>query len=248
MYIAFDTMANQGNSSDDSRKLKFSRPAEFLLQIDGMNNSRIVVDAYYDAFYYIYGEKYKLVDIKPSYRQKDQGLFNSMQLCISNPLFLPKDRKKSPFQSYETGVLRHGNANPQHKEYNSLTDFAVQNGSVEIRIPWQLLNIMDPSKRMAMADFYSRKGIKMESNVPKRETFMDFDKDDGIKGQIIDGVYVGAGVKKYGQTSELTIGMDYYTWQTWQMPTYHERLKKSYYVLQKTFKQLEDQKAKEQVK
>ena len=248
LYIAFDTMANQGNSGDESRNMKFSRPAEFLLQIDGVNNSRIMVDAYYDAFYYIYGEKYKLVDAKSSYRKKDQGLFNTMQLCISNPLFLPKDRRNSPFQSYETGVLRPGNANPQHKDYNSLTDFAVKNGNLEIRIPWLLLNIMDPSKKIAMADLYSRKGIKMESNVPKRETFMDFDQDDGIKGQIVDGIYVGAGIKKYGETNELTIGMGYYTWQPWQMPTYHERLKKSYYVLQKTFKELADHKDKEQIK
>ena len=248
LYIAFDTMANQGNSGDVSRKLKFSRPAEFLLQIDGLNNSRIVVDAYYDAFHYIYGEKNKFIDSKPSYRKKDQGLFNTMQLCISNPLFLPQDRKDFPFLSYETGVLRHGNANPQHKDYHSLTDFAVKNGNVEIRIPWQLLNIMDPSKKIAMADLYSRKGIKMESNFVKRETFMDFEQDDGIKGQRIDGVYVGAGIMKSGQTNDLTIGMDYYTWQPWQMPTYHERLKKSYYVLQKAFKELDDHKAKEQAK
>ncbi|MGK0699303.1 hypothetical protein ACR3I8_06960 [Priestia flexa] len=28
----------------------------------------------------------------------------------------------------------------------------------------------------------------------------------------------------------------HYTWETWQEPTYHERLKSSYYILQDTFK------------
>lgn len=240
LYIPVDSLSEQGNSRDMVRQLKFSRPAEFLLQIQGKENSRILVDAYYDSFYYTYAEKGGELDKKTSYRKKDQGVFNPINLCISKEIFLPQDRKYIPFRSYETGRLQFGDANPAHKDYNSLTDFAYKEGNLEIRIPWQLLNIMDPSTRTAMADFYSRKGKTVELNFPLDDTFMNFRGTDSIKAQVIDGIYIGAAVVKEGQAYDIPIGMGYYTWKTWIMPTYHERLKKSYYLLQETFKDIEE--------
>ena len=35
--------------------------------------------------------------------------------------------------------------------------------------------------------------------------------------------------------------MGYYTWKPWTLPTYHERLKKSYFILQKSFQELTEQ-------
>lgn len=240
LYIPIDSLPEQGNSHDTMRKLNFTRPAEFLLQIDGEKNSKILVDAYYDSFYYTYAEKRKLLDRKLTYRKKDNGIFNPMSLCISNPIFLPQDRKYLPFRSYETGILEYGDANPAHETYNSLTDFSSKNGNLEIRIPWQLLNIMDPSTKTAMADFYSNKGKKVESNFVREESFMNFDRNDRIKAQTIEGMHIGAQVVKLGQTNSVPIGMGYYTWKSWTLPTFHERLKKSYYILQKTFKDMED--------
>ena len=240
LYITIDLLAEQGNSHDTMQKLKFTRPAEFLLQIQGEKNSKILVDAYYDSFYYTYAEKSKSLDKKPSYRKKDSGTFNSMNLCTSNAIYLPQDNKYIPFKSDETGILQYGDANPAHEKFNSLTDFSFKNGNLEIRIPWQLLNIMDPSTKTAMADFYSNKGKKVESNFPKDESFMNFDRNDGIKSQIIEGMYIGAAVVKQGQLCDEPIGMGYYTWKPWILPTFHERLKKSYYILQKTFKELEE--------
>ncbi len=240
LYIPIDSLAGQGNSRDTVRQLNFSHPAEFLVQINGEKNSKIVVDAYYDAFYYNYAEKGKKMDKNPTYRKKDNGIFNPMNLCISNELFLPQDVKYIPFDSYETGILQYGDANPVHEAYNSLTDFSFKNGNIEIRIPWQLLNIMDPSTKTAMADFYSRKGIKVESNFKKDESFMNFERNDGIKAQVIDGFYIGSAVVKQGQRYNTPIGMGYYTWKSWILPTYHERLKQSYYILQNTFKEIEE--------
>lgn len=240
LYIPIDSLPEQGNTHDTMRQLKFARPAEFLVQINGEKNSKIVVDAYYDAFYYTYAEKTKVLDKKPSYRKKDHGTFNPINLCISNQIYLPQDRKYIPFRSYETGILQYGDSNPAHEAYNSLTDFSFNNGNIEIRIPWQLLNIMDPSTKTAIADFHRNKGTKVESNFMKIESFMNFERNDGIKSQKIDGMYIGAEVIKHGETNSVPLGMGYYTWKPWVLPTFHERLKKSYYILQKTFKDMEE--------
>ncbi|HWR38502.1 MAG TPA: hypothetical protein VN611_03300, partial [Patescibacteria group bacterium] len=195
---------------------------------------------YYDAFYYIYAEKNQDLDKRTSYKKRDSGRFNPMQLCISRRIFLPQDRNSIPFRSYETGLLQYGDANPDHEQYNSLTDFAFKNGNLEIRIPWQLLNIMDPSTKTAMADFYRNRGKRVEANFPLEETFMNFERDDGIKAQGIDGIHVGVAAVKQGEAHDALIGMGYYTWPTWTLPTYHERLKKSYDILQKTLSALNE--------
>ena len=240
LYIAIDSLPDQGNSRDTIRRLQFDRPAEFILQINGENNSKILVDAYYDAFYFLYGVKAKVVDKKSSYHKKDQGRFNPMQLCVSMELFLPQDRKYVPFRSYETGLLQFGDSNPNHPEFDSLADFSFKQGHLEIRIPWQLLNIMDPSTKTAMADFYSGKGRKVESNVPKEETFMNFDRGNVIKAQTIDGLHIGATIVKKNNKDDSVVGMGYYTWKPWTLPTYHERLKKSYPIVQKTFQEIDN--------
>ena len=60
-------------------------------------------------------------------------------------------------------MLSLGDANPEHDDYNSLTDYAVKNGNVEIRIPWQLLNVMDPSTKQVMGDLYENGKIQAEA-------------------------------------------------------------------------------------
>ena len=239
LYIAIDSLPDQGNSRDINRQLQLARPAEFLLQIHGETDSRLLVDAYYDAFYFLYGVKSKVVDKKSAYHKKNQGRFNPMNLCVSMEIFLPQDKKYVPFRSYETGLLHYGDSNPDHPAFDSLSDFYFQQGNLEIRIPWQLLNIMDPSTKTAMADFYNGKGRKVESNVLKEETFLNFDRGNVIKAQSIDGLHIGATVVKNGDKEGSVAGMGYYSWKPWTLPTYHERLKKSYPILQKTFLLLE---------
>ena len=241
LYIAIDSLPEQGNSRDTERRLQFAKPAEFLLHINGDKNSRIMVDSYYDAFYYLYGVKAKVIDKKSSYHKKDQGQFNPMRLCVSMELYLPQDKKYVPFRSYETGLLQYGDSNPVHPAFNSLADFFYQQGNLEIRIPWQLLNIMDPSTKTAMADLYGNQGRKVELNFPKEETFLNFDRGNAIKAKKIDGIHIGAAVVKQGETAGTTVGMGYYTWKPWTLPTYHERLKKSYFILQKSFQELTEQ-------
>lgn len=212
ILIPIDTIDGQGNKEDKERNVKFTRDADFEILIDGEKNSRILVDAYYDSFYYLYGDKLKLIEENKILKEKNSGMFNPMYLCLNKGFLLPQDKVEIPFSKYETGLLKLGTANPNQKGYNSLTDFSEKDGKVEIRIPWQLLNVMDPSQKQIMGDFY---------------------KNEGIKAEKINGFYIGSGML---QDSE--IGMGNYTWESWHIPIYHERLKPSYYKLQETFKEL----------
>ena len=217
LYISIDTIQGQGNLVSKSDNLSFERPADFLIQLNSEKKSKIMVDSYYDSFYYLYAEKLQMIEKNDEYRKKGNGTFNPMYHCLSREIYFPEDKITVPFSKYETGKLVIGDANPDHKNYNSLTDFSVKNENIEIRIPWQLLNVMDPSTKLIMGDFYKNKSIKAEK---------------------ANGIYIGAGISKKDLACEETIKMGYYEWNGWDMPSYHERLKPSYYILKDAFKDL----------
>lgn len=209
IYIPIDTKEGQGNTKWADSSLSFNRPADFLIEIDGRFNSRIMVDAYYDSFYYLYGHKLKMIPEVAEYTTKDSGIFNRMYHNLSREFVLPDDGRIIPFTQYETGLLTYGNGNPKAKNFNSLSDFNVGDGFVEIRIPWQLLNVMNPADKLIMDDLY---------------------ESDGINPTSITNMYLGVGV-----VDESRIDMGYYGWYKWDLPTFHERLKESYFILKDEF-------------
>jgi hypothetical protein len=215
LVIPVDTKGNQGNTTVKGSNIKFDKAADFLISIDGRDNSRITVDQYYDAFYYLYGEQYSMIAKNPTVRKKNTGVFNPMSLCYGYEMELPLSKKIIPFKSYETGLLKFGNANPESKDYKSLSDFIYKDGNLEIKIPWQLLNVMDPSTKMIMDDLHK----------------------EGIKPVHTQGLYMGL-MQLRNNSTKYSSDMNLYTWAEWETPKYHERLKPSYYILKKAFKEI----------
>ena len=111
--------------------------------------------------------------------------------------------------NYETGKLVHGNTNPSSEEFNSISDFYIGDNYVEIRIPWALLNFMDPSTKQIKDDFY---------------------KEFKTKALQIKELNVGCTIKENGLIVK-RLKSEPYDLDGWIMPKYHERLKESYYIL-----------------
>lgn len=110
------------------------------------------------------------------------------------------------YQSYETGKLTYGDANPDHEDFDSLADYCFGDGFVEIKIPWQLLNFSNPSEMQIHDDYYEHYGV------------------ENMK---IDRMYVGVG------DGDGTISLFEKSLKGWgTQVTYHERLKDSYYIVQ----------------
>lgn len=215
LLIPIDSIENQGNDRSLEYKVNFSRNADFLISIDGRDNSRILVDAYYDSFYYIYGKQLEMINSNKNYEIKNSGIYNKQYLCLNKEIFLPEDKVTIPFSKHETGLLKYGNGNPNSTDYNSLADFIMKDSKIEIRIPWQLLNVMDPSTKSIMEDFYK----------------------EGIKSKQVNSFYVEGILIKDGKI-EGRVEPGEFTWEPWDIPTYHERLKPSYFILKGAFKNI----------
>jgi len=213
--IGIDSISGQGNTIYPELGISFLGAVEYAVIIDGKEQSRILVDAYYDIWYRIYS-LLNIIEERESFEQKNSGIFNPINLILNIQLELPLTGEIIPQHSYETGKLLHGNANPDSADYNSLSDFYInpENDSIEMRIPWQLLNVADPSSKKIVGDLYE--------NASFNTNITDI---DGFSLEIF--TVTNGEVQKHGD--------GYYSWNMWEEPKYHERLKKSYYIVQDNF-------------
>ena len=76
---------------------------------------------------------------------------------------------------------------------------------MEVRLPWLLLNVADPSARQIHRDYYPLYGVEL---------------------QTVRGLWLGVG------TSAAEIPMAHFPLKGWRSVQYRERLKESYRVLQ----------------
>ena len=219
--IYFSTVKNQGNSLYNGYPLL--NEADFVLTIQDEENSRIEVDAYYDLFQKLYGERLEQVPFE-GVTQKNSGQFNPIEYALNKQLTVPILDETYPFEKYETGKLRKGNGNPESRDYDSLADYEINEdeGIVEIRIPWLLLNFTDPSRREVWADLYA---------------------NEEMTAEITDGIEVGLLLIENEEVKlrvpDNKSDLKSYTWEEWALPEYKERLKESYYILQEKFSNIQ---------
>lgn len=215
IYLPIDITPKTGSFYAPKQDVRFDREADFLLVLNGEDESRLLVHSRYDVFYAVYAEDFDLPNPYISPPGKNVPEFNeiymSLQLQKVDPERYEVDEvaKDIGTTKFETGKLTYGNANPYSEGYNSLADFIVNGDDIEIRLPWQLLNFSNPSKMTVHDDYYEHYGI------------------ENMK---ISGIYMGIGDE---QSKDNRISMQELELSGWgRNPTSHERLKESYYILQ----------------
>ena len=210
LYIPINTLPDQGNNAYQEKQVKFPFDAEFVLELNGPDNTRLLVDIYYDVFHFMYAEQLGMLPVQPRARDKNTGMFSPIYICLNYPMIIPdypKETAEVPIGYDETGKLVYGIKNPTHPERNSLADFYAHDQKVEIAIPWMLLNMMDPSGKKAVADVHQANRISAE-----------------------DVDVFSFGISLPGE-EEARPEIGRFTWPAWEMPTYHERLKPAYEML-----------------
>ena len=223
LYIPIDITPKSGSTYCQNYDITFERPCDFVISIDGRNNSRIVVQERYEALKSIYWENYYLEDPYIYPPEKNSPQFVTIDLAMKVENIVPKsgDVNEPVGEKYETGILRYGNANPKAYNFDSLADFMFTDDGVEIRVPYELLNFLNPSEMMIHDDYY--------------ECY-------GIEGLHIDSRYVGFA---YGEYGDERIDMTSFELEGWgKTVTYHERLKRSYYILRDYWAELDENSGK----
>lgn len=211
----FDVHPSIGSENIGNAFFQSNKP-EFKLSFDSEKKGALHVDAYYDTFLYQYGFDVPMLKPMPQKPVNNGGVFNPIRLALNKEIVRPDTGEVLPFDYYETGAMRFGNSNPESADYDSLADYYVndQTGDIEIRIPWLLLNIKDPSSLKATGDVF-KEGLAAET--------------------AIDGI--GIAVSDSDEAAKSIPEMNVYKWEPWNEPVSSERLKQSYYMLQARFEQ-----------
>jgi hypothetical protein len=193
---------------------------EFLLRLEGRAASRLLVDP---PYLILEGEQGRPCR---SERNAD-GIFTDI-LAVPNRERYGRDGTHYPARTYSRSPLRRGSTDPDSPGYESLADWiASPDGSaIELRIPWGLLNVADPSSHRVIDERERRTG-PVETSITEGFRFHVVALDSGAVVDQLPG-------------PEASAVTDYpvYRWPAWEQPTYHLIPKRSHDILRRKLREL----------
>jgi hypothetical protein len=129
--------------------------------------------------------------------------------------------------------LTFGTLDRKSPDYHSLADFYYRDRAIELRIPWGLINITDPSSQRVL--WKDRNGTTRKTK-GIQVLAISYKPDDG-------GVTAHPTGRPQNHTdglpAELTASaVRTYSWEGWETPLYHTFLKESYFRYKKILKRI----------
>ncbi|MET0555281.1 MAG: tetratricopeptide repeat protein [Vicinamibacteria bacterium] len=138
----------------------------------------------------------------------------------------------------DIGALRRGTNDRRSPEYDDGAEWTrdARTGAVELRIPWGLLNVTDPSSRSVMSTGRGEAG--------------GFARTEGLRFAVAAfRAAPGAALVAAGKAVDvlpatgvegMVNGLPLYAWPTWEEPTFHTYPKLSFEIVGKTLRQMPD--------
>ncbi len=204
--------------------LKSAAGLEFLVRIQG-DRAAVLVDAPYDLFTHRYARPYRSVE-------NEAGNF-VMPRTESNRGRIGRDGTLYPPRRQEIGWLRRGTQDRQDPAFDSNAEWMEGPGFIEVRIPWGLLNVTDPSSHRVVHD-----PLPLGDGVGTRKT-------EGFRA-ILVRFQEAAGKAKPQTVLPRPTGKEpiplppLFTWTPWQQPGFHVFRKQSFEIVKEALRSLPD--------
>ncbi len=195
---------------------------EFMIELKGYEQSRILVDEPYDISMHTtegWGPYQSIPNRDGKYREM-KAETNRKRYGRNGMIFAAISYSKSP--------LIYGSMENNSEKYNTLCDWYlnINKNFIEMRIPWSLLNVTDPSSRKVLhqetshlspLDTVETEGFifylaSVKPGKEKSSVADSFPSMDQISGKNVSEV-------------------DFYLWDKWESPNHHSYLKDSYFIL-----------------
>ena len=126
--------------------------------------------------------------------------------------------------------LRFGSLERENPHYDSLSDFFFSGNLIEVRIPWGLINVTDPSSKTVL--WQDREGMVRRTDgvralavscKPRKGQLLAM--RTGMKHNATDHF-----PKRFTDPDDVML----YSWENWDTPVYHSYLKESYFKFKQT--------------
>lgn len=151
-------------------------------------------------------------------RANEDGVYDSMRV-VTNRRRFGRDGTEFPAIGYDRGILKPGG--PPDGMWERLA-----NGVFEVRIPWGLLNVTDPSERRVLQD---------PATGPTPDEF-GTRTVDGIR--IVAAARQGGGWTQWpasGRAADVAL----FTWPTWEVPRSRERVRPVFDAMREVYRTLD---------
>ena len=169
----------------------------------------------------------------------DSGTFEG-EIVEPNRRRYARNGKYFPPERYDRGILRYGTLDPASPDYDPLAEWHanVQTNTIDVRIPWALLNVTDPSTLSVFAGL-EKDGTVRTARTPgfiiaafsyRPQPVLQMRPIMEQGHPIADSLPAPKGPLTMPQGS-----LRKYTWASWTRPQYVLREKQSYGILQKAF-------------
>ena len=195
LVIGLDVLAENGGGLPQTAGA--APNADYAVVLEGPTTGTAMVASYNNPTRILAGARGWIDDWDPGELTPGQSLWHTQQLITNRPLTVPSTGEQRPIELIEPGRLLAGTSNPADPNFDARTTFAVDGTTVELRLPYTMIGLADPSSLQA----YRIAEDGSVSTTPVERIGIDV---------VLNNVVVP------------TNG---YAWDPWQSVTWHERLK-----------------------
>jgi hypothetical protein len=197
---------------------------EFSIELLGNERSAVRVTAPYDP--------YAAIERGPIASPRGGAGRLVPLTCESNRERFGRDGRRYPAIRLDRGSLRYGSLDPRSPSFDTRTDVAIgpTTGTIELRLPWGLLNVTDPS---------SRRVVHQESeHAPPLDTV----ETEGFR---IYAFALDPGEPRRAPVSRLPASGEarLFTWPSWEVPSYRTEPKRGFEAIRRAFRAIPDREA-----
>jgi hypothetical protein len=205
--------------------LKSAAGLEAAILFDGQS-ARVVLDDTYDRW----------ADLPDQPRANDDGVFVSPRIR-PNPLRITRDGRVIPSTVLEIGTLRPGTTDRSSPEFDDRAEWRREGttGVLEMRVPWGLLNVTDPSSRSVWRTGPGSRGWVTTEGIRFAVVAVPLAAGPGFKPA---GAPVA--VLPAPDARGVVDGMPLYRWPTWEVPTFHTYPKLSFEIMRRALEAIPD--------
>lgn len=227
--------------------VRFPMGMTYAIQIAGPEFTHVWIASSYNPYQVVSVEgipAQTVLGLKLGWKPRvtENGTFES-QIIEPNRRRFGRDGKYFAPERYDRGILRYGSLDPRSPDYDSLAEWhaSVRTNTLDLRIPWALLGVTDPSSFRVLA------GLEQDGTVLTSQTpgfllaAFSYRPQESARlrpvmeqGQAVADALPGM----TGPATMLSAAYKYYRWPEWETPQYNLRPKLSYVILQKAFQTL----------
>lgn len=235
-WIAFDTIAPDrgGRFLEPSQTIEVGRRVEFLLRIRSPEDVTLWVDRPYDLYAVWHG----LREPWQAYRSiaNDDGIFHLMR-NLTNWEVVHEGEVLAPFVDDWIGRLPTGH---EAEQSNSNFWFSIETGVFEIRLPWSLLHVSDPSSLQVIdGPAPDGRGLVTATTEGIAVAALSFARDENDDLLLTDSIPPAEPTARGWRLP--AEGFAFHRWEGWDGPEairYHQVLKASFRIVQEALPHL----------